>query len=275
MRTRRQRLGQHFLHDDRTARAIVAALDAEPDRVVEIGPGRGALTRLLIERFGQVAAVELDPDLAAMLPNRLGRPAGLEVLRLDAVTADLDAIARGGRWQVAANLPYSVGTAIVRRLLARPDLFSTLVVMVQLEVAQRLVAPPGASARGLLSVEAEARADAELLFTVAPRCFVPPPRVTSAVVRMALRPPPAPDGRLERALGIAARAFTHRRKTLANALAGAAPPAEIAAAIAAGAIPANARPQDLALRDWLTLARALPADAPGRARARRARAEGA
>ena len=275
MRTRRQRLGQHFLHDDRTARAIVAALDAEPDRVVEIGPGRGALTRILIERFGQVAAVELDPDLAAMLPNRLGRPAGLEVLRLDAVTADLDAIARGGRWQVAANLPYSVGTAIVRRLLARPDLFSTLVVMVQLEVAQRLVAPPGASARGLLSVEAEARAAAELLFTVAPRCFEPPPRVTSAVVRMALRPPPAPGGGLERALAIAARAFTHRRKTLANALAGSAPPVEIAAASKAGAIAATARPQDLALRDWLALAGALPADAPRRARARRAREAGA
>ncbi|MFI5166734.1 MAG: 16S rRNA (adenine(1518)-N(6)/adenine(1519)-N(6))-dimethyltransferase RsmA [Thermoanaerobaculales bacterium] len=264
VRTRRQKLGQHFLHDQRSAAAIVAALAAKPPRVLEIGPGRGALTRLLVERFEQVRAIELDGALAAMLPRRLGTPASLEVQHADALTVDLDCAAAGGPWQVAANLPYSVGTPILRRLLPRHDLFSRLVVMVQLEVAQRLVAPPAGANRGLLTLEAEACADATLLFTVPPRCFQPPPRVTSAVVRLVLHAPPAPARELDRGLELAGIAFTHRRKQLANALAEAEKAVVIARALAEAAIAPGARPQDVSMGEWLALARAWPGElAPG------------
>jgi len=258
VRTRRQRLGQHFLHDQRTAAAIVAALAPDPPRVLEIGPGRGALTRLLVERFERVRAVEVDVALAAMLPKRLGSPPNLEVNQGDALAADLEGLAAGGPWQVAANLPYSIGTPILRRLLPRHDLFTRFVVMVQLEVANRLVAPPGGASRGLLTLETDAHADAALLFTVPGRCFAPPPRVTSAVVRLVLRPPPAPEAALARALELASGAFSHRRKQLANALAGTVGAGAVAAALAEAGIAPGARPQELSLGEWLALARAWP-----------------
>jgi 16S rRNA (adenine1518-N6/adenine1519-N6)-dimethyltransferase len=202
--------------------------------------------------------VELDARLAAALPGRLGKPANLEVRQGDALALGLDELAQGGPWQVAANLPYSVGTPILRRLLPRHDLFTVLVVMVQLEVARRLVAPPGGAGRGLLTIEAEAHARAELLFTVPPRCFSPPPRVTSAVVRLTLHPLPASPGTVERALEIASAAFTHRRKKLANALASVGTPEEIASGLSAAGVDDKLRPQELGFDLWLALADALP-----------------
>jgi len=258
VRRRRQRLGQHFLRDPATARAIVAALADTPPRVLEIGPGRGDLTGPLLSRFSRVRAVELDHRLAAALPGRLGNPAGLDVRHGDGLALDLDGLAEGGQWQVAANLPYSVGTPILRRLLPRHDLFTVLVVMVQLEVARRLVAPTGGAGRGLLTLEAEAHAGAELLFTVPPRCFSPPPRVTSAVVRLHLHPSPAPPATVERALELASAAFTHRRKKLGNALASVGSPLEVAAGLTVAGADGNLRPQDLSLELWLALAEALP-----------------
>lgn len=259
MRNRRQRLGQHFLHDASTAHAIVAALADTPPRVLEIGPGKGDLTRPLLGRFATVRAVELDDRLAAALPARLGNPAKLEVRHGDGLALDLDEVAEGGPWQVAANLPYSVGTPILRRLLVRHDLFTVLVVMVQVEVARRLVAEEGGAGRGLLTLEAETNARAELLFTVPPRCFSPPPRVTSAVVRLTLHPPPVPPGTVERALELASVAFTHRRKKLANALASVGSPDKVAATLAAVGAREDMRPQDLSLGLWFALAEALPA----------------
>jgi 16S rRNA (adenine1518-N6/adenine1519-N6)-dimethyltransferase len=254
VRTRRQRLGQHFLRDARTAEAIAAALDPKPTRVLEIGPGRGALTRTLLARYDFVRGLEVDSALARALPRRLGSPPNLEVLHADALTADLDVAAGDGPWQVAANLPYSIATPILRRLVVRTDLFTCLVVMVQREVAQRLAAPPGGASRGLLSLEIAAYADATLLFTVAPRCFAPPPLVTSAVVRLVLHPPPAPPALLDRALRLAGVGFSHRRKKLVNALAGAADAALVDAWRAKSGVDANARPQELGLEQWLALA---------------------
>ncbi len=257
MRTRRQRLGQHFLSDFGTARAIVAALAPEPARVLEIGPGRGALTRALLERFPVVRALELDERLARGLAARLGGPPGLEVRHADALADDLDALAGDGPWQAAGNLPYSVGTPIVRRLLPRRDLFTRVVVMVQLEVARRLVAPPASRERGLVSLETEAWSEAELLFTVPPGRFAPPPKVMSAVVRFDLRQCAAPADELRGALDLGAEAFSHRRKKLAHALAAVAPPGAVTAALAAAGVDPGVRPQDLALSDWLRLARVL------------------
>jgi 16S rRNA (adenine1518-N6/adenine1519-N6)-dimethyltransferase len=259
VRTRRQRLGQHFLRDPGTAQAIVNALAETPPRVIEIGSGRGALTRPLLERFPQVRVVELDAILAESLARRVSAPAHLEVRHGDALTLDLDEMADGGPWQVAANLPYAVATPILRRLLTRGDLFTVLVVMVQQEVARRIVAPEGGADRGLLTIEVATRARAELLFAVPPRCFSPPPRVTSAVVRLDPRPLSAQPDVVARALELAAVAFAHRRKKLANALSAAAQPAEIAAALKAAGADENLRPQQLGLERWLAIATALPA----------------
>jgi 16S rRNA (adenine1518-N6/adenine1519-N6)-dimethyltransferase len=145
-------------------------------------------------------------------------------------------------------------------VIRRGDLFSGAVVMVQLEVAERLVAPTGGRRRGLLTLEAEGYCEeSELLLTVPPRCFAPPPRVVSAVVRLRIGDPGARPPALEGALRLAAAAFTHRRKQLANALPRAGGADAVAAACAAAAVDPKARPEDLALDRWLALAVALRA----------------
>lgn len=251
-------MGQHFLRDRNVARRIVDALPSAPPRVLEVGPGRGALTAPLLERFPTVRAVEFDGALAAGLTTRLGRPPGLEVIHGDALTGDLDGLAAGGPWLVAANLPYSVGTGILRRLLRRPELFADVVVMVQLEVARRLTAPPGSAARGVLTVEVELAADSAFLFEVSPRCFDPPPRVVSAVVRLTPRPAGGVlPAHAERALALASTAFTHRRKKLANALASEGLAEAIGSVLERSGIAPDRRPQDLSCTQWLDLARAL------------------
>lgn len=226
---------------------------------MEIGPGRGALTRLLVERYPLVRAVELDRSLAGALSGRLGRPPGLEVVAADALEVDLDELAPGGPWLWAGNLPYSVATPIVRRLAMRPELVAVAVLMVQLEVAARMCAGPGDAARGFLSIVVESALQAELVLEVPPRCFDPPPHVTSAVVRLVPRVPGAPREVIERALELAAGAFTRRRKKLANALALGFPAREAGARLAELGLDPDARPQDVPLAGWLLLGQAFPA----------------
>ncbi len=249
----RQRLGQHFLRDRHTASRISAALPDQPPRVIEIGPGRGALTEPLLGRFGTVLAVELDAGLAADLPDRLGRPAGLRIVEADAVGVDLDALTGGEPWLLAGNLPYQVGTPIVRRLLPRPDLFPVVVVMLQREVVDRLLADAGDPNRGLVSVEAELRAERTLLFTVGPGAFSPPPKVDSAVIRLDLRPAPAAADVVDTALHLAAAAFSRRRKTLANGLSSVLE--RPAGTIVAAGVEPSVRPQEVSAAGWLALAR--------------------
>lgn len=252
-------MGQHFLHDARVARAIVEALPAEPPRVVEIGPGPGALTRLLLERYPRVRGVELDARLADALSARLGSPPGLEVIAADALTVDVEALSSDGPWLWAGNLPYSVATPIVRRLVSHSDCVAAAVVMVQLEVAARIVAAAGDTARGYLSVVVESAFRAELLFSVAPHCFSPPPKVTSAVVRLLPRTIPAPREVVGRALELASSAFTHRRKKLANAIGVDMSSGEVSARLAESGLDPASRPGELGFEGWLAAARAFPA----------------
>ena len=233
-------------------------MPASPERVIEIGPGQGALTRLLLERFPRVRAVELDARLAADLPARLGQPGGLEVVAADALTVDLDQLTGGDRWSVAGNLPYSVGTPIIRRLLEQHRVVAAVVVMVQLEVAQRLAAGPGDPNRGFLSVLAEMYGGAELLFRVPASCFDPPPRVTSAVVRMAPRAAAESPEVVSRALALAAEGFSHRRKKLPNALPTAAERDDLVSGLPALGLDPAMRPQEVPLAGWLALASAFP-----------------
>lgn len=249
-RSKRRRLGQNFLVDKDVAHRIVDLLRPEPSRVIEIGPGRGALTEPLLDRFDRVRAIELDESLVQPLEERFGGR-GLEVVHADALTASLGEIADAdGPWQLASNLPYSVGTAILRRLMPRHDLFTRLVVMLQREVAVRVVADPGQGNHGLMALERAAWAESWTAFDVHPRAFRPVPRVTSAVVVLDLRPPVADPADIKRALKIAAQALTLPRKKLTNALAG----AMTGEAIEATGLDPDARPGTIHLEGWLRLA---------------------
>jgi len=240
-RRKRQRLGQHFL-------VIVRLLDDEPGRVLEIGPGRGALTRPLLARFERVLALEVDAGLADGLRSRFAEQA-FDLRVSDALREPLDPLlAADAPWQVAANLPYAVGSAILRRLLRRSDLMTRVVVMLQREVVERIVARPGEREHGLLALERAAFADARVACGVPPSAFRPRPKVDSSVVVLDLRPPRHATELLQEALDLASRALTHRRKTLRNALG-----VDESLVRAAGLDPVL-RPGRLALDDWVRLA---------------------
>jgi 16S rRNA (adenine1518-N6/adenine1519-N6)-dimethyltransferase len=217
-RPKRRRLGQNFLVDRNIAERIVALLEDRPSRVLEIGPGRGALTLPLLDRFDRVLAVELDPTLEQVLRDRFAG-SSLELKVADALHDPIDELAGDGApWQVASNLPYSVGTAILRRLLPRHDLFTRVVVMLQREVARRVVAEPGRRGHGLLALERAAFAEARLAFDVGPGAFRPRPKVVSSVVVLDLRPSPFGEKLLNGAFRLAAHALTKPRKKLSNAV---------------------------------------------------------
>jgi len=249
-RPKRRRLGQNFLVDRTIAERIAVVLADEPARVLEIGPGRGALTESLLDRFERVLALELDENLVPPLVEAFGNRS-LEVRQADALTEDLDELlGREAPWQVASNLPYSVGTAILRRLLRRNDLFTRIVVMLQREVAHRVVARPSGKGHGLLALECAAWADARLLFDVGPRAFRPRPKVVSSVVVLDLRPCDHDPEILDHALKLASQALTLPRKMLSNAL-----PREIENSMveAAGLEPSQ-RPGTVPLDGWIRLA---------------------
>jgi 16S rRNA (adenine1518-N6/adenine1519-N6)-dimethyltransferase len=219
--TRRRALGQHFLRDAAIARAIVdvVAPTAE-DLVVEIGPGRGALTGELARRAGRLIALEVDAALAARLRQRF--PAA-EIVAADARSWDYRALAApaGGRVLVVGNLPYSVGKPILTALVAARTAIDEMALMLQREVAERVAAAPGSRVYGSLSVLTQLYCDAEIVLRAPPGAFAPPPKVDSAVLHLrVLAEPrvPVPDER--RFHAVVRAAFAQRRKTLANALSG-------------------------------------------------------
>jgi 16S rRNA (adenine1518-N6/adenine1519-N6)-dimethyltransferase len=213
----RKRFGQHFLVDEGVIAAIVAAVVLEPgERVVEIGPGLGALTRPLLQRFGALSAIELDRDLAA----RLRRMPELEVIEADVLRVDFAGLAAahgGTRLRIVGNLPYNISTPILFHLLGAIDSVADQLVMLQREVAERMAAAPGVKAYGRLSVMLQWRYAIEPVLDVSPLAFDPPPKVESAVVRMT--PKPAAAG-VDAALlaELVSVAFSQRRKLLRHTL---------------------------------------------------------
>jgi 16S rRNA (adenine1518-N6/adenine1519-N6)-dimethyltransferase len=216
----RKSLGQHFLLDlNLTARIARAAGDLSGRHVVEIGPGPGGLTRaLLATAAADVTAVELDPRaVAALAPLAEAHPGRLRIVAGDALETDLAALVPAPR-AIVANLPYNVGTALLVRWLAQAAAFESMTLMFQEEVAERIVAPPGTAAYGRLAVLAAFVAEARIVLRVPPAAFTPPPKVRSAVVRLAPRPE-QPTPSLFRALErVTAAAFGQRRKMLRSAL---------------------------------------------------------
>ncbi|HVO33808.1 MAG TPA: 16S rRNA (adenine(1518)-N(6)/adenine(1519)-N(6))-dimethyltransferase RsmA [Elusimicrobiota bacterium] len=214
-------LGQHFLRDPRVLQTIVAAAELNPDAtVLEIGPGRGALTERLVPRVRRLIAVELDATLAEHLGERWGSHAGVTIVRGDFLKQDLDLLLPApGRILVLGNLPYAITSPIFAKLLQWPR-WDTGVFLIQREVAERIASGPGSKAYGILSLAVQAYADTEIVMKVKPGAFQPPPRVTSAVLR--LRRKPVPDVAETAApafFDLIHGAFAHRRKTLANSLA--------------------------------------------------------
>ena len=184
-----KRFGQHFLRDKRTIQRIVDALAPRNDEtIVEIGPGTGALTAELIGRAGRVMAVEFDNKLEPLLIEQFGAFPNFKLVMSDALTTDFcREIEPATQARLAANLPYNISTAILQRLIEQRACLTEMVVMLQREVVERIMAPPGSSDRGFLSVLIEAYCETEKLFDVAPGAFKPPPKVWSSVIRLRFR----------------------------------------------------------------------------------------
>ncbi|MBR3085656.1 MAG: ribosomal RNA small subunit methyltransferase A [Kiritimatiellae bacterium] len=261
-------LGQNFLVDGNAIDFIVGEAGAAPGvRILEVGPGLGAITRPMLDRGARVVAIEKDARLAALLSEACaGHGDSFELVSGDALDVDLDALLARGFDAFVSNLPYSVGTRILLDLCRHPLAPPRMVVMVQREVADRLSARPGDPERGQAGVWVQARWRVRQLRTIGPSCFWPRPEISSTVALLELddRLPGELAGRFYR---VSKTAFTQRRKQLAtilrnNAAAlglGDAAPAGILAA--AGIDPA-ARPETLAHGDWLRLAAALPPELP-------------
>ena len=216
-----KRLGQHFLRDQRTIHRIIEALAPKPDEtIVEIGPGTGALTSVLVERAGRLIAVEFDNKLTPLLNERFGGLSNFKLLMADALTVDFCAeILPAQSARLVANLPYNISTAILQRLIAQRACFGEMVLMLQREVVERLLAPAGTTDRGFISVLVEAYCEAEKLFDVAPGAFRPPPKVWSSVMRLRFRPrinaEIADDALLWE---LVSAGFAQKRKTILNNL---------------------------------------------------------
>jgi 16S rRNA (adenine1518-N6/adenine1519-N6)-dimethyltransferase len=184
-----KRFGQHFLRDKRIIQRIIDALAPQPDEtIIEIGPGAGALTTQLVERAGRIIAVEFDNKLAPLLTEQFSRYPNFELIMADALTTDFGAaIAPAHQARLVANLPYNISTAILQRLIEQRACLREMIVMLQREVVERMMAPAGSSERGFLSVLVEAYCETEKLFDVGPGAFRPPPKVWSSVIRVRFR----------------------------------------------------------------------------------------
>jgi len=247
----RKRFGQHFLHDAGVIARLVSAIRPRAeDNIVEIGPGEGVLTGPLLESGTHVSAIELDRDLAAALPRRLGLPQRLEVIQADVLEIDLAAVA-GERARVVGNLPYNISTPIMFHLFNWRETIIDMHFMLQKEVVDRLVAGPGSKQYGRLSVMAAFHCRMERLFTVPPEAFRPPPKVDSAIIRMLPRQLDEKMlARLPALEKVVRQAFGQRRKTLRNALKGLLDEKQIESA----GVDPTARAETLGLDQFLALA---------------------
>ena len=261
----RKRFGQHWLKDQTVLDRIVAAADLQPsDRVLEVGPGRGALTeRLLSSPAAAVQAVELDRDLVDGLRDRFGGDPRFSLCQGDVLELPLQ-LEDGVAAKVVANIPYNITGPLLDRLVGRLDRpvdppYQRLVLLVQKEVAERIRARPGHSSFSALSVRMQLMARCTTVCPVPPRCFQPPPKVQSEVIQIdplpsAQRLSPALARRVESLLK---QAFLARRKMLRNTLASLAPEPQLQELAAAAGFHLQQRPQELAPQTWVALARGL------------------
>ena len=250
---RRSKLGQNFLVDPGAARRIVEALgDISHSVVVEIGPGRGALTKALAESADRLVAVEFDRVLAEQLRRDFKGEASVEIVQANFLDISLpellnaDSSTSSRRAKVVGNIPYYITSDILLRLFEQHESVDTIVVMVQREVADRLVAEPGSRDYGLLTVTGRLFADAQRLFTLPPGAFRPSPKVHSSVLRLRIAPKAAALGvDSQEFLSFCKLAFAKKRKTLFNNLRGKFSADEIRNVLRSANVPAEVRAEAL------------------------------
>jgi 16S rRNA (adenine1518-N6/adenine1519-N6)-dimethyltransferase len=249
----RKRFGQHFLRDRAIIEKILNSFDPQPGQIiVEIGPGRGALTLPLLDRARAMHAVEIDRDLADRLPALAANHGELILHRADALTFDFRTLVRGTRLRLLGNLPYNISTPLLFRLIAQADAIEDMTFMLQKEVADRLMARPGTKAYGRLTVMIQWRCHVEHILDVGPDAFTPSPKVHSSVVRLRpWRDAPIDVGDAQRFAEVVKAAFGQRRKTLRNGLRSLLD----ATAIAATGIDPTRRAEELTLEEFACLSR--------------------
>jgi 16S rRNA (adenine1518-N6/adenine1519-N6)-dimethyltransferase len=249
----RRDLGQNFVADPNTVRRIAELARVGPgDHVVEIGAGLGSLTIALADTGADVTAIEVDRGVVPILREVVADRPNVRVVEADAMQIDWSELLAGhDRWTLVANLPYNVGTPLVCDLLDEVPAISSMLVMVQKEVAERFAAPPGSKQYGAVSVKAAFWADATVVATVPPSVFVPRPNVDSALVRIVRHEPPDADPAALFAL--VKQAFGQRRKMLRRSLRGV---VDDRAFDVAGVSP-EARPEQLTVEAWCRLADAV------------------
>jgi 16S rRNA (adenine1518-N6/adenine1519-N6)-dimethyltransferase len=269
----RKRFGQHFLEAAWVAKVVAAVRPTATDRMIEIGPGRAALTEPLASRVERLVAVEVDRDLAARLAAR--QIPKLSVVTADVLDVDIGALAErelnatpARKVRVVGNLPYNISSPILFRLLdaaARTNVFQDASLMLQKEVADRLVARAGTAEYGVLTITTALGADVERVLSLPPGAFRPMPKVQSAVVRLTFRPPTVPVADPRLLVDLVRSVFTQRRKTVANALATFAGDRgrNAKTLLAEAGIDPSRRPETLQLVEFARLADCFAAGEPG------------
>jgi 16S rRNA (adenine1518-N6/adenine1519-N6)-dimethyltransferase len=253
----KKHLGQHFLHERGIISKIVQAVDPQPgDRLVEIGPGQGAITFPLLDRHHELTVIEFDRDLIFPLTEAARAHGTLEVIHRDVLTVDFTALSHnGGPIRLVGNLPYNLSSPILFHALDHAPAIRDMHFMLQKEVVDRMAAGPGSKVYGRLSVMLQAYCHVTPLFDVPPGAFRPPPKVDSAVVRMVPRDPATIGVRDHTRFAAVVRdAFGQRRKTLRNALSQQCD----AAAIEAAGVRPDARAEQIEVADFVRLANSLP-----------------
>ncbi len=257
--------GQNFIVNPGVCPKIVEAAGIGPEwGVLEVGPGIGVLTRELARRADRVVAVEVDNRLPPLLAETLAGYDNVEIVMQDILKVDIAALIRekfaGMPVAVCANLPYYITSPILMRLLEEKLPIRQITVMVQKEAAERICAAPGTRQAGAISYAVAYYAKPQVLFSVQPGSFYPPPKVTSAVIRLEVHPePPVPVPDEAAYFRLVRAAFGQRRKTAANAISAGLglPKAQVTAAMEQAGLPATARPEQLTLEQFAALSRAL------------------
>jgi 16S rRNA (adenine1518-N6/adenine1519-N6)-dimethyltransferase len=265
-KSRRHALGQHFLANEGVLRKIVGAIDPKPgDLIVEVGAGRGALTARLAERAGRVIALEKDERLVPGLKEAM--PVNVAVVPADVLKVDLHEIlkkAGAPALRLVGNIPYSISSPLLFRVLDERELLSDCVFLVQKEVAERVIAGPGTKSYAPLGILLQNEYEARIAFLVAPGSFSPPPKVQSALLTLRRRPAPLRPGASDEPFRAFLRAaFGERRKMLWKNLARSATPKAVDAAYEATGLPRNARAEELSAETLFALFLSLHPRDPG------------
>lgn len=258
-----KRFGQNFLVDGHVLDKIVdAAMIEKEDGVIEIGPGIGTLTQRLCERASKVVAIEIDKELIPILKDTLSDHSNVKIINADVMKLDMSALIKeefnGADVKVVANLPYYITTPIVMSLLEKHLPLSSVTIMIQKEVAQRMQAKPGTKDYGALSLAVQYYSDTYIAANVPPNCFMPRPKVGSSVIRLTVRQSPETEAKNEKLMfDLIRAAFNQRRKTLVNAISNYAgltfSKEEITKALSKLSLPSDVRGEMLDLQQFAAL----------------------